>query len=116
MDGKPLTDWTVYLIRCGDGSLYTGITTDIGRRLTEHRSVATGSKPTGTAGAVGAVGAVGKGAKALRGKGPLTLVFSTSVPDRSTASSMEYRIKHLSRRQKQELIQGLIPVADLIGK
>ena len=57
--------WYVYILRCGDGTLYTGITDDIPRRLAAHRA--------------------GKGAKYTRGRGPLELVYQERVPDKSAA-------------------------------
>ncbi|TKI08620.1 GIY-YIG nuclease family protein [Martelella alba] len=77
-------NWHLYVIRTGKGILYTGITTDVGRRLDQH--------------------ARGAGAKALRGKGPLTLVFQCPAGDRRAALRWEYRIKQLNRRQKEQLI------------
>ena len=76
--------WHVYLIRCGDGSLYTGITTDVERRLAEHRA--------------------GKGAKYLRGRGPLELAYSRPIGDRAAASREEARIKRLSKAAKETLV------------
>ena len=78
--------WYVYLVRCGDGTLYTGIATDVSRRLEEHR------------------GGEGKGAKYLRGRGPLQLVLEKTVGARGVALSVESRIKKLRRAQKEELI------------
>lgn len=78
--------WFVYLVRSADNRLYTGITTDVERRLTEHQS--------------------GKGAKALRGKGELTLAFAREVGDRSLALRVEYQIKQLTKRQKERLVLG----------
>lgn len=78
--------WFVYIIRCRNGSLYTGITTDLDRRLTEHR------------------GKDGKGAKALRGKGPLEMVWHCEAEDRSHASKREYEIKQLSKLEKEALV------------
>ncbi len=80
------TIWFVYLLRTGSGWLYTGITTDVDRRLTEHQN--------------------GKGARSLRGKGPLTLVYHCVAGDRSTALKWEYRIKQLSKLQKERLVQN----------
>lgn len=79
-------DWSLYLVRCGDGALYTGIATDVERRLAEH--------------------AAGKGAKYLRGRGPLSLAFERSVGDRGAALRMEYAIKQLSRERKEALVSG----------
>ncbi len=78
----------LYILRCADGSLYTGITTDVDRRVREHNSSALGAKYT----------------KARR---PVELVFSKSFRDRSEASREEARIKKLSRAKKL----GLIPEA-----
>ncbi|TYL42281.1 GIY-YIG nuclease family protein [Dickeya chrysanthemi] len=77
--------WFLYLLRTGSGLLYTGITTDVTRRLAQHQS--------------------GKGARALRGKGPLTLVYHCVAGDRSTALKWEYRVKQLSKMQKERLVQ-----------
>lgn len=79
-----MSDWSLYIIRTAHNHLYTGITTDVPRRLHQHQS--------------------GKGAKALRGKGELRLVFSRQLGDRSLALRMEYRIKQLTRAQKERLI------------
>jgi len=83
-DCTPAALWHLYLLRTAAGLLYTGITTDVPRRLTQHQC--------------------GKGAKALRGKGPLTLVFHCAIGDRSAALKAEYRIKQLSRSQKERLV------------
>jgi len=77
--------WYIYLIRCNSGQLYTGITTDVARRFSEHEQ--------------------GKGAKFLRGKSPLTLVFSECVGDRSEALKLEIKIKKMGRSNKEALIQ-----------
>lgn len=74
----------VYILRCGDGSLYTGWTNDIEKRLAAHRS--------------------GKGAKYTRGRRPVTLVYLEHLPDKSTALKREAAIKHLSKPQKESLI------------
>ncbi len=76
--------WYVYMLRCGDGSLYTGITPDVQARLSKHRQ--------------------GLGAKYTRGRGPLTLVYTECCPDRAAASRREYAIKQLSRPEKESLI------------
>lgn len=77
--------WYVYILRCGDGSLYTGITTDVAQRLEAHRS--------------------GKGAKYTRGRGPLELVYTEECADHSQALKREYALKQLTREEKQQLIQ-----------
>lgn len=78
--------WFLYLVRTADNALYTGITTDVARRFLQHQT--------------------GKGAKALRGKGELQLAFSAAVGDRSLALRLEYRIKQLTKRQKERLVTG----------
>lgn len=78
--------WWLYILRCGDGSLYTGITMDVQARLEQHRS--------------------GKGAKYTRGRGPLELVYTEECEDHSTALKRELQIKSLTRQQKTELIMG----------
>lgn len=83
--------WHLYLVRCNNGSLYTGITTDVKRRFLEHQGK--GTKP---------------GAKYLRGKKPLTLEFSAPVGNRSCASRLELRVKKLSRVKKEQLILGTL--------
>ena len=77
-------DWVVYILRCGDDSLYTGITDDLQRRLKAHES--------------------GKGAKYTRGRGPLTVVYTEQQTDRAAASRREWEIKHMTREQKLALI------------
>ena len=76
-------DWYVYMLRCGDGTLYTGITDDVEKRLAAHRA--------------------GKGAKYTRGRSPLELVYTELHPDRAAASRREYQIKQLSRTEKLKL-------------
>lgn len=76
--------WYVYILRCGDGSLYTGITDDVKQRLAVHRA--------------------GKGAKYTRGRGPLKLVYQEEQPDKSAALRREYAIKQLPRKKKLDLL------------
>ena len=86
--------WTVYILRCGDGTLYTGITDDLPRRLAAHRA--------------------GRGAKYTRGRGPLTLVYREEQPDRAAASRRECAIKRLTRAEKEALAaswDGNMPAA-----
>lgn len=82
--------WYVYILRCGDGTLYTGITDDVEKRLAAHRS--------------------GHGAKYTRGRGPLSLLYTEAQPDRAAASRREYAIKALSRAEKLRLC-GIEPEA-----
>lgn len=77
--------WYLYILRCGDGSLYTGITTDVARRLDAHSS--------------------GKGAKYTRGRGPLTLVYRETCGSHGQALRRELEIKALSREEKLLLIR-----------
>ncbi len=79
-------EWSIYLIRCGDDSLYTGIATDVARRFEEHTSGA------------------GKGAKYLRGRGPLEVVMQQAVGDRGLALRVEARVKKLARSEKEQLV------------
>lgn len=83
-----MSDWHLYLIKCRDGSLYTGITTDVARRFTEHQ----GNNATG--------------AKYLRGRGPLVLVFQKKLGGRSLALAVESKVKKLSKARKEELIRA----------
>jgi len=78
----------LYIIRSRDGSLYTGIAKDVKRRLKEHQDDA------------------GKGAKYLRGKGPLKLVFQKKIGSMSLALQLEKKIKRLPKPKKEEIIQG----------
>ena len=79
------TAWTVYILRCADGTLYTGIAPDVEKRLQKHNE--------------------GKGAKYTRGRTPVELVYREEHPNRAEASKREYQIKQLSRAEKLELIK-----------
>lgn len=76
----------LYILRCGDGTLYTGTTDNVERRLAAHQS--------------------GKGAKYTRGRGPLSVVYREVCADRSTALKREIAVKRLSRAGKLTLIGG----------
>lgn len=78
-------DYVVYILRCGDGSLYTGITNDLERRVAVHNS--------------------GKGGKYTRSRLPVTPVYWETAPDKSTALRRELAIKGLSRAEKLKLIE-----------
>lgn len=78
--------WHTYILQCADETLYTGITTDLIRRVDEHNHS-------------------DKGAKYTRARRPVTLVYSESCVSRSTASSREFELKKLSRKQKLALIK-----------
>ncbi len=90
--------WHVYLIRARDDSLYTGIATDVERRLAEH----------GEAGP--------KGAKSLRGRGPLTLAFRSPVGGRALALQVEHRVKRLSKPEKEQLVTDAPAPGDLLAR
>ena len=78
--------WQVYIVRCADGSLYTGIARDLERRIAEHNADK------------------GAGASYTRSRRPVRLVYQEPAADRSTASKPEYQIKQLSRAEKLALI------------
>ena len=80
------SNWYLYILRCKDGSLYTGITTDVQKRLEAHRA--------------------GKGAKYTRGRGPLELVYREECGDHSAALKRELAVKAMTREQKQALIKA----------
>lgn len=82
-----MSNYSIYIIRCADDSLYTGIATDVERRFEEHER------------------SEGKGAKYLRGRGPLRLVLEHEVGDRGDALRLEARIKRLSRARKEDLVR-----------
>ena len=77
--------WYLYVVRCSDGTLYTGISTDIDRRVREHN----GSK---------------RGAKYTKTRRPVKLVWSKEFNNRSEAQSAEYNFKKLFHKQKWEII------------
>ena len=77
--------WKLYILRCGDGSLYTGITTDVEKRLEAHRT--------------------GKGAKYTRGRGPLELVYREECGTHSDALKRELEVKALSREEKLKMLE-----------
>lgn len=78
--------WYLYILRCKDGTLYTGITTDVEKRLEAHRT--------------------GRGAKYTRGRAPLELVYRETCGSHSDALKREWQIKGLSREDKQKLIEN----------
>lgn len=80
-----MKQWCVYILRCGDGSLYTGMTDDFSHRLAAHRA--------------------GKGAKYTRGRLPLEPVYREVCDDRSAALKREWAIKHMKRRDKLKLLE-----------
>ena len=79
--------YSIYILRCADGSLYTGIALDVRRRLEEHRSST-------------------RGAKYLKGRLPVELVFECAAGDRGSALRLEHRVKRMNRGDKESLIAG----------
>ena len=77
--------WYLYVVRCADGSLYTGVTTDLNRRLHEHNFTK-------------------RGAKYTRSRRPVKMMWSKKYQDRSSAQSAEYNFKKLLHKQKLEII------------
>ena len=84
--GGETETWWVYVGRCGDGSLYTGVTKDIARRQEQHND--------------------GTGAKYTRGRGGLKIVHVEEAPSKSAAHVREYEIKRLTRAQKLALVRS----------
>lgn len=81
--------WTVYILRCADGTLYTGTTNDLERRLALHES--------------------GRGAKYTKGRGPFELLHAEPAPARAAAQRREAQIKALSRQEKLALSEKPAP-------
>lgn len=84
---KPKSTWHLYILECADSSLYTGITTDVARRIKKHES--------------------GEGAKYTRGRAPLKLLYTKKFKTRSAASKRELEVKKMSREEKLDLIKAL---------
>ena len=78
--------WSLYIVRCRHGSLYTGIATDVERRFAEHQT--------------------NKGAKYLRGRGPLELVLQKQIGPRDLALKIERWVKNLPKLKKEKLIKA----------
>lgn len=76
--------WATYIVECSDGSLYTGISNNVAKRIKTHNA--------------------GKGAHYTRGRAPVVLLLQIECADRSSASKLEYQIKKLSRTEKLKLI------------
>lgn len=96
-DGSPGARlFSVYIVRCRDGSFYTGIAVDVARRMEAHRGGVTG-------------------ARYLRGRAPLELVGQWAVGDRSLATRVERRIKRMSRAAKKELIRKPAGIAAILS-
>ena len=82
-----MSDWYLYLIRCRDNTLYTGISTDVDRRFAQHQSEGH------------------SGSRYLKGRGPLSLVFKEKLGSRSLASKVEHRVKRMTKARKEKLIK-----------
>lgn len=82
---SPPTPWVVYILRCADGSLYTGITTDLTRRVEQHNA--------------------GKGARYTRGRSPVAVIYQESAATVGDALRREREIKALPRTGKERLVQ-----------
>ncbi len=92
-----MTIWYLYMIRCGDDTLYTGITTDVDRRFAEHQS----GGP--------------RAARYLKGRGPLQLVLKLNAGSRESALKLELRIKSLSRARKETLLRHPETLQEILG-
>lgn len=90
--------WFLYLIRCKDNSLYTGITTDVKRRFKEHQ------------------GNDRKGSKYLRGKAPLKLVLKKKIGNKSLSSKVEAKVKKLPKVKKEFLVKKKIRIKEIINQ
>lgn len=84
-----MSNWAVYILKCADGTLYTGISNDVEKRIKVHNN--------------------GKGAKYTRVRLPVTLAYQEAASDRSTASKREAALKKLTRKQKTQLIMASKP-------
>ncbi len=84
--------WFLYVVKCQDTSLYTGITTDISRRIREHNAK--------------------KGAFYTKNKIPVELVYQEALPSQSEARKREAAIKRLTRKEKLDLVKGSVPEGD----
>ncbi len=81
-----MRDWYLYLVRCRDNSLYTGITTDVDRRFSAHQAEA--------------------GAKYLKGRGPLELVYQEKIGDKRLAHRVEHMVKRWPKFKKERLVHA----------
>ena len=86
IDANPSERWFLYIARCGDGSLYTGIALDVAARLSAHNA--------------------GRGARYTRGRGPISLVAHRRCPSKSAALRLEHAVKRLPRVEKETLLRG----------
>ncbi|MFQ5571968.1 MAG: GIY-YIG nuclease family protein [Acidiferrobacterales bacterium] len=91
-----MCEWYLYLIRTRHGTLYTGIATDVTRRLIEHQE------------------AGNKGAKYLRSKRPLELAYQAKIGSRALALKAESCVKRLSKRKKEEIVAAKLGREELL--
>ncbi|MDO8569153.1 MAG: GIY-YIG nuclease family protein [Dehalococcoidales bacterium] len=91
-----MPDWYLYVVRCHDGSLYTGISTDVAHRFAQHQ------------------GEGSAGSKYLKGRGPLALVFQKKIGSRRLALVVESKVKRLSKARKEELTRANILIEKII--
>ncbi|MGD1899039.1 MAG: GIY-YIG nuclease family protein [Phormidesmis sp.] len=92
-----MASWSLYIIRTRQNTLYTGITTDIDKRFAEHSAAGK------------------KGAKYLRAKGPLQLVYSVSMRSHTLAAKAEHRVKKLTKAQKEKIVVQALSQAELLS-
>lgn len=86
-----MSEWYVYMLRCSDGTYYSGVTTDLTRRIKEHNGE----------------GGAGKGAKYTKARRPVRLAYSEPSLDRSTAQKREHTLRQLTRAEKEKLAKGV---------
>jgi putative endonuclease len=91
-------DWYVYMLRCDDGSVYTGVSTDVARRLNEHQSGGARS------------------ARYLRTRRPVDVIFTQRVGERSAALVAEHAIKRLEKTDKERLARGVTTLDDVLAR
>jgi putative endonuclease len=91
-----VTDWHLYIVRCDDGSLYTGVSTDVARRFREHQR---GGQ---------------RAARYLRSRKPVAMIFTERVGDRSAALIAEHAIKCLEKVHKEALARGAVALQDVL--
>ena len=84
----------VYIVECADQTLYTGITTEVERRVEEHNSSSLGARYT-------------------RSRRPVELVYVRQFEDKASASTEEYRIKKLSRQEKMEMVSSTVSISNI---
>ncbi len=95
ISGFLMKKWYLYIVRCRDGSLYTGIATDVNRRFAEHQE--------------------NKGAKYLRGRGPLQLVFKKQIGKRELALKIERLVKKLPKLKKEKIVNMGVGIEEILG-